>query len=279
MIKKLNFALLCAAAAILLVKLFGTQDERVAEPPSDDPVVSAVAEEISELAPNLYYLSWYPFARENVVSHRDGFCIDQLQAVFPKIRLVNVTGPDEMESFFAAMTNDARSVFLVAGGAMLQGRAQIVKPPLGYIEIRILSSRASPWRWAGEESLASREVYCDEIAGGIPLSERLRKAGRLHVIDVDKVDLVKVLNDNPNAVYIQPCSSNWREDISNTGNYTIERFRLSPVVEKVDLHVAVNTLDPAFAEAFAKDFAAGMSRISKAGIRRRIMDYYFHLGK
>lgn len=267
MIKKINIAVVILFFAMLLVKMIVSLGGGSAS----KGVVTPIAPEGSQLEPTVYYPWWPPYFAEDVVAKRDGMVLDQIKAIFPRARFVGtgdygVTNNEKLRADRRGVTFYVREAEDVSGFVASTNA-------LATFVIRISTLRSCPWKYTGPDSIRDIKLYVPAVVSTVPFVKDLIDRGVGRIADANENVDGKLLSGQMDG-YVDCAAMYKASDGTDGHSFAYEEFHFSPPLAKSDLIVLVNAADPEFAEAFIRDFDAGLERIRANGQLRRIKEYY-----
>lgn len=283
MIKKINIALAVAFAVLLAFKgLKSLRDSRAKEPAARQESV-AERPEVSQLAPRVYYGYWAGYTLENPISNRNGILLDIVRAIFPNATYHRVKG--EVDEFAKILRNDEHAVLVGFGDHPALKEFPAAKTPLMHCPLVLMTLRTNPWRYRDASSLDGLRIVAAESFLDYKvirdLHERQGKGStslRLMPSTVSKVDLSEIVRKGEADAFAMGDLKNAEGAGADRDGLTsvriLQDFRKSRPIANDGTLFRVSAKDAAFAKRLIEDYEAGMRRIEKNGLRRRIFEYY-----
>ena len=282
MIKKINVALAIAFAVLLTVKgLKQLKDAATAQSATRQNVAAAQQADVSSLAPHVYYGYWAGYTLENPISNRNGILLDIVRAVFPKATFSHVHG--NVEAFAKIMQEDPNAVVVGFGTHPELKKYQSAPTPLMHCPLVLMTLRTNPWRYKEVASLDELRIVADEAFLDYKVIRDLQeRAGqdskRLRIMPstVSKVVMAEmVAKGEADAFVMADLAKVKGAAIDGLASARfIQHFRKSKPIANDGTLVHVSGKNAAFAKSLVEEYEAGLRRIDKNGMRRRIYEYY-----
>ena len=277
--KKLYVAVILAFGALFGLKVLLDIVAPLEEKASSDEAVLSTREAASELAPNVYYYRVDPYMKENPVTHRNGYFIDIVRAVFPRAKFIREGSC--AADYVKLLEQDPMGVVIGYGDHPLLKAFPAAKTPVGWMHVYLFTRRDCKWRYDGTETLDNVRIGIDSdyldskvISGLIakwksdPSHVRVYQAtkeDRKPVFRaIEKGEIEAYAGISPDVYHAQETSS--REVISN--------YRRSEPIDKTYMRFRVSNKDSALAEALIEAWEKGRERCERSGELKRIRQYY-----
>ena len=281
MIKKINIALVVAFVVLLVFKgLKNFKDARAKKAEMRQDAVAA-QQEISQLAPCVYYAYWAGYTLENPISNRNGILLDIVRAIFPNATYRRIKGG--MGEFAKILRDEGHAVVVGFGEHPALKGFPTAKTPLMHCPLVLMTIRTNPWRYRDASSLDGLRIVADESFLDYKvirdLHERQGKGAtslRLMPSTVSKVELAEIVRKGEADAFAMGDLKN-AEGADRDGLTSVrilQDFRKSKPIANDGTLFRVSAKDAAFAKRLIEDYEAGMQRIEKNGMRRRIFEYY-----
>ena len=280
MIKKINIALAIAFVAMFAMKGLKNLKEASAKRAAAQDR-AAVQQEESQLAPHVCYGYWAGYTLENPISNRNGVLLDIVRAIFPKATFRHIHG--EVKDFAKVLREDPHAVVVGFGSHPALKHFQSAPTPLMACPLVVMTLRTNPWYYDGVKSLDGLRILADEAFLDYKVIRELReRAGRnsdrLRIMPstVSKVTMAEMVAKGEADAFVMAELANVKGatiDGLATARF-IQHFRKSKVIANDGTLLYVSSKDAGFAKDVVKAYEAGMRRIEKNGMRRRISEYY-----
>ena len=281
MIKKINIALVVAFMTLLAFK--GLKNFKDAREKNSEARQNAVAarQDVSKLAPCVYYAYWAGYTLENPISNRNGILLDIVRAIFPNATYHRIKG--DVDEFVKILRNDEHAVLVGFGDHPSLKEFPVAKTPLMHCPLVLMTLRTNPWRYRDASSLDGLRILADESFLDYKvirdLHERRGKGSlRLMPSTVSKVELAEIVQKGEADAFAMGDLKNAEGAGADRDGLTsvriLQDFRKSKPIANDGTLFRVSAKDAAFAKRLIEDYEAGMRRIEKNGMRRRIFEYY-----
>ena len=281
MIKKINIALVVAFMTLLAFK--GLKNFKDAREKKSEARQNAVAarQDVSKLAPCVYYAYWAGYTLENPISNRNGILLDIVRAIFPNATYHRIKG--DVDEFVKILRNDEHAVLVGFGDHPSLKEFPMAKTPLLHCPLVLMTLRTNPWRYKDASSLDGLRIVADESFLDYKVIRDLRerqgkdsKALRLMPSTVSKVELAEIVRKGEADAFAMGDLKNAEgADMDGlTSVRVLQNFRKSKPIANDGTLLRVSGKDAAFAKRLIEDYEAGMQRIEKNGMHRRIYEYY-----
>ena len=280
MIKKINIALAIAFAAMFAMKGLKNLKEASAKRSAAQDR-AAVQQEESQLAPHVCYGYWAGYTLENPISNRNGVLLDIIRAIFPKATFQHVHG--DVKDFAKVLREDPHAVVVGFGNHPVLNEFPSAPTPLMACPLVVMTLRTNPWYYDGVKSLDGLRILADEAFLDYKVIRDLQeRAGqdskRLRIMPstVSKVVMAEMVAKGEADAFVMADLANAKgASIDGLASVRfIQHFRKSKPIanDGTLLHVSGN--DAGFAKSLVEEYEAGLRRIDKNGMRRRIFEYY-----
>lgn len=281
MIKKVNVALAVAFVVLLAFKgLKGLKDARENASAARQDAAPA-RQEVSQLAPCVYYGYWAGYTLENPISNRNGVLLDIVRAIFPNATFRHVHG--NVEDFVTYLREDAHAVVVGFGEHPALNEFPAAATPLMYCPLVLMTLRTNPWRYKDVSSLDGLRIVAGEAYLDYKVMRDLRaRAGkdskrlRFFPSSITKVELAEIVEKGEADAFVMADLMN-KEGATIDGLTSVrflQRFRKSKPIANDGTLLYVSGKDADFAKRLAAEYEEGLRRIDRSGERRRIFEYY-----
>ena len=276
MIRKVCIALVALLAAMVGLKIAQSVGAKGTSPATANVVRAIDAK--ADLAPNVYYTRWVPYAVENDVSHRNGYILDLIRAIFPKAKFVRVF--QDAREVVAALERDPNGVSVMYGDHPDFAAFAKAPTPVYETDMVVYTLRTNDWRFAGNvDSLAQirigfTEDYLDvkelrEHAQRHPDRVRIFKAGDAGFSNIAG----EVLAHRIDGFAVSKGIASDTRQVGMAAERMIE-FRMSKPVAKGAALFRPSNLDAAHAQRLIDAYEKGYKAIEASGELRRLREYY-----
>ncbi len=279
MIKKVTFVLFILIVALLALAILKKKKAQSAAPAQTAAVavVDASADCLGN-ALQIYYPYWPPYASENPVTNRNGYCLDVLRRIFPKATFVR--SDCELPEIVPILDENPVAGFVTVGAHPLVKAYAQSKEPIAYYNLVILTSRHSTWRYTGPESLEQiclgyAEDYLEDTLIAQHWAKHQNNPERAKLLGHYSTtsDWVKmVMAKEIDAFVVAEATGTWDDAHSNLS--LLDTFRISQPIARVPLYLTVSNLNPAFAERVLEEYAEGLQRLRQEGTLSRLAQHY-----
>ena len=280
MIKKINIALAIAFVAMFALKgLKNFKEASVKRAAPQDR--AAERQEESQLAPHVCYGYWAGYTLENPISNRNGVLLDIVRAIFPKATFRHIHG--EVKDFAKVLREDPHAVVVGFGSHPALKEFPSAPTPLMTCPLVVMTLRTNPWYYEGVESLNELKILADEAFLDYKVIRDLHeRAGqnpeRLRIMPstVSKVVMAEmVAKGEADAFVMADLAKVKGAAIDGLASARfIQHFRKSKPIANDGTLLHVSGKDAGFAKSVVEEYEAGLRRIDKNGMRRRIYEYY-----
>ena len=278
MIRKVCVLLVVLLAAMVGLKVALVLKAGKAAAPAAPAKVVRAADAKADLAPNVYYTRWIPYAVENEVSHRNGYILDLIRAIFPKARFVRIF--QDVRAVKDALTNDVNGVSVMYGDHPDLGQFPKAPTPIYEIDMVVYTLRTNTWRFvAGEDSLSQirlgfTEDYLDvkvlrEHAQRHPDRVRIYKAGEANFDNV----AAEALAGRIDGFAVSKGDVADSRQIGMAAERMIEFRQSKPITRDAALFMTSNK-DPEASRRLIEAYEKGRKAIEASGELRRLREYY-----
>ncbi len=281
MIKKINVILFVAFVVLFAAKGLKTLKDRQAKLAAEPQEPVSERQEVSDLAPNVYYGYWAGYTLENPISNRNGVLLDIMRAVFPRATFHHLHG--DVDEFAKVLREDAQAVVVGFGDHPALKEFTSAPTPLMVCPLVVMTLRTNPWRYKDFSSLTNLRIVADEAFLDYKVIRDLRaRLGkdspnlRLLPSGVSKVELGAMVEKGEADAFVMA-------DLKNTQGAAIDgltsarflqKFRKSKTISSDGTLLYVSGKDAAFAKRLVKEYEDGFRRIKENGQHRRIYEYY-----
>lgn len=275
MVKKINIALLCVFVLLFGLKALRNFSADMSKPPALE--LEAVVETPgSDLEFQFYCEHEPPFVSVDVISRHNGLFLDQIRAIFPKVRFVFCEDTNRVGWCAKSLRLDPRAVTFATLEDPRYSDFSKTESSIGWVEYRFITYRTDPWRFSGPESLKGRKFMMDVSCCWNEDIRKLNEEGILETFDLydPAYDYECYMNEGRYEGVLGPYARMGNFCMEDSGAVDSENFRTSSEFTACDIRLAVSSLDPEFSKRFLDEFEAGFKRISESGERRRIFEYY-----
>ena len=280
MIKKINIALAIAFAAMFAMKGLKNFKEASAKRAAAQDLAAEQQGE-SQLAPRVYYGYWAGYTLENPISNRNGVLLDIVRAIFPKSTFHHIHG--DVKDFAKVLREDPHAVVVGFGSHPALKESPSAPTPLMACPLVVMTLRTNPWYYDGVKSLDGLRILADEAFLDYKVIRDLHeRAGqnpeRLRIMPsaVSKVVMAEMVAKGEADAFVMA-------DLANVNGAAvdslapvrfIQHFRKSKPIANDGTLLYVSGNDAGFAKSVVEEYEAGLRRIDKNGMRRRIFEYY-----
>ena len=277
MIRKVCIALVVLLAAMVGLKIAQTVGAKKT-PAAETAAVVRKVDAKADLAPNVYYTRWVPYAVENDVSHRNGYILDLVRAIFPKAKFVRVF-QDERE-VVQALKRDPNGVSVMYGDHPDFAEFPSAPTPVYETDMVVYTLRTNNWRFAGSiGSLAQLRIgftedYLDvkelrDLAKLHPDCVRVYRAGDPGFDNIAG----EVLARRIDGFAVSKGIASDSRQVGMAAERMIE-FRMSKPIAKGAALFRPSSLDAAHAQRLIDAYENGFKSIRASGELRRLREYY-----
>lgn len=275
MIKKLNIALLVAFAVLLGLKALKNAVS-VRKTQTKAPVVQ-VASEVSDLAPVIPYAEWEGYVFRNPITNRNGLLLDILREIFPKMKLA--AAPENMESLAKLMMEEPMAVAVGFGEHPAIEKFPRSEIPIGYSEVVVCTRRTFSWKCSGPESLEKITLGLTEDNLDYPKVRAFYEKWKddpSHVTLYSRAKEEQMYEDfrTEKVQGILVTKGFLENDAFGLASLYVSQLRESAPIDRGAIIFRVSNKDPEMTSALIRDYEAGMKRLRKSGVLRRIYEYY-----
>ena len=280
MIKKINIALAIVFAAMFALKGLKSLKEAGARRSAAQDR-AAQRQDGSQLAPHVYYAYWAGYTLENPISNRNGILLDIVRAIFPKSTFHHVHG--DAKDFARVLRDDPHAVLVGFGTHPELKDFQAAPTPLMACPLVVMTLRTNPWYYNGLESLGELRILADEAFLDYKVIRELQVrtgqgSGRLRLMPstVSRVAMAEMVTKGEADAFVMADLTNAKgASIGGQASVRfIQHFRKSKPIANDGTLLHVSGKDAGFAKSVVEEYEAGMRRIDKNGMRRRIFEYY-----
>ena len=279
MIKKLNVFLVVVISALFAVKGLLEFKKSHARPPQESDV-QMVPQEVSSLAPCVYYGYWAGYSVENPMSNRNGALLDMVKAIFPNATLRRVY--DDVSKFAQLLREDPKAVVVGFGEHPELKSAMSAPTPLMSTQIVLITLRTNPWRFREVSSLEGVRILANEAFLDYKVLKDLRArygkdSPHLRILpdSVSKVKQAMMVAKGEADAFVSTGMDNAGAIMDGVASIRIlQKFRKSVPIGIGGTLLFVSGKNPAFATNVVAAYEAGIRRIDASGQRRRILEYY-----
>jgi len=282
MIKKINVVLVVAVVALFAIKglqsLKDAKSKRSADARQD---VASVQQEVSRLAPNVYYSYWAGYTLENPISNRNGVLLDIVRAIFPQAQFRQLHG--SVDEFVKTLREDAQAAVVGFGDHPDLKEFSSAPTPLMFCPLVVMTLRTNPWHYKDFSSLTNLRIVADEAFLDYKVIRDLReRVGRdspklrLLPSNISKVEMGAMVEKGEADAFVMADLKNAEGAAIDglTSTRFLQNFRKSKTISNDGTLVYVSGKDPDFAKRLVEEYEAGLRRIKKSGLHRRIYEYY-----
>jgi len=281
MIKKINIALAVAFAVLLAFKGLKNLKNARAEKSTSRQDAVASRQEISQLAPRVYYAYWAGYTLENPISNRNGILLDIVRAIFPNATYHRIKG--EVDEFVKVLRDDANAVVVGFGEHPALKEFPRAATPLMHCPLVLMTLRTNPWRYKDASSLNGLRIVADEAFLDYKVMRDLRDGEgkgstklRLMPSTVSKVELAEMVEKGEADAFAMGDLKN-AEGADRDGLTSVrilQNFRKSKPIANDGTLFYASGKDAALAKQLIDEFEKGIRRIEENGMRRRVFEYY-----
>ena len=276
MIRKVCIVLVVVLAAMVGLKVALTIKAKEAS--AQEAKVERAADAKADLAPTVYYTRWIPYAVENETSHRNGYILDLVRAIFPKAKFVRVFRDDH--GFADVLSADPNGISVMYGDHPKLSQFPKAPTPVFELDMVVYTLRTNTWRFVGgPEALAKfrlgfTEDYLDvkmlrEHAQNHPDRVRIYKAGDPNYDNI----AAEVLAGNIDGFAVSKGDVADARQIGMAAERMIE-FRQSKPIAKGAALFMTSDKDPAISKRLIDAYEKGRKIIEESGELRRLREYY-----
>ena len=279
MIKKLNIVLVVVFFVMLAMKgLVALKKPRDRQNQKAD--ANVVREEVSALAPCVYYAYWSGYSVENPISNRNGVLLDTVKAIFPNATFHRVYG--EVKEFARLLKEDPKAVVVGFGEHPELEGALSAPTPLMSCPIVLITLRTNPWRFEGVSSLEGVRILANESFLDYSVLKELRArngkdSSRLRILpdSVSKVKQAEMVAKGEADGFVSTVVDSAGTTLDGVASMRIlQQFRKSVPIGAGGTLLFVSGKDASFATNVVAAYEAGIRRIDANGQRRRVVEYY-----
>ena len=279
MIKKLNIVLVVVFFAMLAMKgLVALKKPRDRQHQKAE--ANVVREEVSALAPCVYYAYWSGYSVENPISNRNGVLLDTVKAIFPNATFHRVYG--EVKEFARLLKEDPKAVVVGFGEHPELEGALSAPTPLISCPIVLITLRTNPWRFEGVSSLEGVRILANKSFLDYSVLKELRArngkdSSRLRILpdSVSKVKQAEMVAKGEADGFVSTGVDSAGTTLDGVASMRIlQQFRKSAPIGADGTLLFVSGKDASFATNVVAAYEAGIRRIDANGQRRRIVEYY-----
>jgi len=273
MIKKINIALVVVFILMMLLKMLSSGRKEAESTLLETPVEIA-SEDVSQLAPRVYFSWWPPFCKIDPISKHNGFILDQMRAIFPNAEFVEVPDTCSLEDVLQQFRQDPRGVVCTMGDSIALNEFSKAPTSFAWFVLRVLTPRSSPWKYTGPDSLKRLRLCGESALMDSHLVQQLIKDRGIKFVFMKFSEVMPAFERGEIDGVLEAGSSDWADSAYDMSSFEYEKIRYSPPLEKVQLVFRASNCDTNFAAEVIRDYEAGFKRIKESGIRRRICEYY-----
>ena len=278
MIKKLNIFLVVVFCAMLAMKGLVEFKKSHARPQTTDAKVAP--QEVSSLAPCVYYAYWAGYSVENPMSNRNGVLLDVVKAIFPNATFRRVY--DNVAKFAQILREDPKAVVVGFGEHPELKNAMSAPTPLMSCQIVLITLRTNPWRYRDVSSLDGVRILANEAFLDYRVLKDLRaRYGKdspfLRILpdSVSKVKQAEMVAKGEADAFVSTGMENAGAIMDGVASIRIlQQFRKSSPIGTDGTLLFVSDKDASFATNVVAAYEAGIRRLDASGQRRRIIEYY-----
>jgi hypothetical protein len=281
MIKKFNVILVFVIVALFAVKGLNALKDAKSKKTARGRQDAVVKQEVSHLAPTVYYSYWAGYTLENPISNRNGVLLDIVRAIFPQSEFRHLHG--EVDAFVKALREDPKAVVVGFGEHPALKEFTAAPTPLMTCPLVVMTLRTNPWRFKDFSSLTNLRIVADEafldFKAVRDLRERLGKDSpnlRLLPSSTSKVEMGAMVEKGEADAFVMADLKNAQGAAIDglTSTRFLQNFRKSKMISSDGTVFYVSGKDPDFAKRLVGEFEAGFRRIKENGQLRRIREYY-----
>lgn len=280
MIKKLNVFLFVVIGTMLVLKVAldavrSSGTTASSERPPAGPVLNA------EFSPRIIYEPLVTLAVENPLTHRNGYMLDVLSAIFPNARFEELLLNPELAR--KVLTEDPTAVTVVYGDHPGLRDFPRAETSLATEEVVLYTLRELEWNYTGPESLAKIRIGMTEGYEDCPNLMRYCEASKTNAHPMRVFRPSEKYYFDPTAAVVDGVVdaialantdySSSPDELGITGG-TIVSFNTSPVIDRVPLMFIVSKADPEYSKRLIEAYENGLKEIEASGRLRRIREYY-----
>ena len=277
MIRKVCILLVALIAAMIILKLALLSGGKGTEVKSA-PSVTRAEDAKSDLAPTVYYTRWVPYAVENDVTHRNGYILDLVRAIFPKARFVRVF--QDMHEVERAIERDPDGVSVMYGDHPVFAAYEKAPTPLHEIDMVVYTLRTNDWRYASTlDSLAQLRLGFTEDYLDVKILRTLleKHPDRVRVYHAGETNFdniaAEVLAGRIDAFAVSLGNAADSRQVGMAAERMLD-FRQSKPIGKGDPLFIPSNRDPARAKRLIEDYERGLRLVERTGELRRLREYY-----
>lgn len=281
MIKKFNVILVFVIVALFAVKGLNALKDAKSKKTARGRQDAVVKQEVSRLAPNVYYSYWAGYTLENPISNRNGVLLDIMRAIFPQAKFRHLHG--EVDEFAKALREDPEAVVVGFGEHPALKEFTAAPTPLMVCPLVVMTLRTNPWRFKDFSSLTNLRIVADEAFLDFKvirdLRERLGKDSpnlRLLPSSTSKVEMGAMVEKGEADAFVMADLKNAQGAAIDglTSTRFLQNFRKSKTISSDGTVLYVSGKDAEFAKRLVAEYEAGFRRIKENGQLRRIREYY-----
>jgi len=279
MIKKLNIALVVVVLALFGLKgLKDVMDAKKAAKSGEALAALSVDDRNAAFTPHIYSAQWHPFVNPDELSNRNGYVVDVLRAIFPKLKVTIMRGG--ISNCVHVLATDAHALVVNYGDH--PAFADFPKAPtqVSWMCYGLFFKRDLKWRYEGPESLDALRIACSDTYFDSPVLRAFQSKwkdtpGKLTVVrgkNFNSADFSGIERGEFDAFAGMLKGNNAERARGDAYLYT--RYSKSGPIDVIPLYVRCSNLDMAYTKAFIAAYEAGMKEIEADGRLRRIREYY-----
>lgn len=282
MIKKLNIALV--VMVLILFGFKGLKDVLAAKKAARSGQAMAalsVDDHNAQFTPRIYSAQWHPFVNPDALSNRNGYIVDVLKAIFPRLEVKIVKGG--VADYVDILKKDPDALIVNFGDHPAFAEFPKAPTPVCWMCYGLFFSRDLKWRYKGPKSLDSLRIACAESSLDSPVLRAFRDKwkdtpGKFMVVKGQKLgnpDFSGIERGEFDAFVGMLKGSHSQQARSDTYLYT--HYSKSGPIDKVNTLIHCSNLNPERTKAFIAAYEKGFKEIAENGKLRRIKEYYgFH---
>lgn len=275
MIKKLNILLFVLVGLLLAAKFARDRLQTPTSVAEED--APAIAVRNADLPINVYFESWPPFALVNPVTHRNGYALDIVKAIFPKARLIPIDEPRTNAA--SSLVGDPLGVNVLDGRRPDLLRYPAAPTPIVEEDLVVYTLRTNAWTYTDAASLDRlRLVFGEDYLDSEVLRNLLaRKSGRVRVLRHTEPAFAAPLglvNAGEADGVVMGASFYKTVKLLGMNPETLLFYRISSPIDRIPLLLTVSNLDEALSRRIIDAYEKGLREITASGELRRIREYY-----
>ena len=281
MIKKINVILVVSFVVMFALKGLKTLQDRKSKHAAAPQETVSERQEVSDLAPHVYYGYWAGYTLENPISNRNGVLLDIVRAVFPRASFHHLHG--EVDEFAKVLREDAQAVVVGFGDHPALKDFTSAPTPLMVCPLVVMTLRTNPWHYKDFSSLTNLRIVADGAFLDYKVIRNLRDqvgkdSPRLRLLpsSSSKVELGAMVERGEVDAFVMADLKNAQGASIDglTSTRFLQKFRKSKTISNDGTLLYVSSKDAAFAKRLVKEYEDGFRRIKENGQHRRIYEYY-----